>query len=285
MYLGWLIYEKKDMLENKGYIDWFINEASKQQMKLKLILREDMVYGIRNNKRYIHNNSIKDLPDFAVVRTIEPLLSIHLEAMKIVVFNNSTISEIANDKAVTHQKILDLNIPMVHTIFFKRNHLLPNPPLSYPFIVKATKGRGGNEVYWIESEKDWIQLLKIPLAEDLIIQETNVQVGKDMRVFVVGKEIIGAVLRFSTTDHRANFKLGGSATFIELNEQQIDIVMKIVNAFDFGMIGIDFLINAKGHLIFNEIEDIVGSRTLSAVTEINILEAYCTFIKEKLDAL
>ena len=56
--------------------------------------------------------------------------------------------------------------------------------------------------------------------------------------------------------------------------------MKIVHAFDFGMVGIDFLIGQDGHLYFNEIEDIVGSRTLSHVSDLNILKEYVTYIKD-----
>lgn len=285
MYTGWLIYEEKDMLENSPYIDWFIDEARNQQLDLKLVLRENLTYGINQNGRYIHSSSGESMPDFAIVRVIDSQLTRHLEALNVKTFNNSFISETANDKAITHQLIHNLGIPMVHTVFLKKRFLKPVPPLDYPFIVKSTKGRGGTEVYWVSNKEEWHNLINTPLAEDLIAQETNVQVGKDMRVFIIGKEIIGAIMRSSTSDYRANFKLGGSATFVELNKNQINLVMKIVDAFDFGMVGIDFLIGHNNELIFNEIEDIVGSRTLSATTDINILEKYCIFIKEKLSAL
>lgn len=52
------------------------------------------------------------------------------------------------------------------------------------------------------------------------MQPTAVQMGKDLRVFVVGKEIIGAVLRESTTDFRANFTLGGDARLYSLNDSE-----------------------------------------------------------------
>ena len=280
MKTGWLIYEKQDAIDNKAYIDWFISEAHQQQIRLTLILRENITYGLKDGKRFVQTTEDDALPDFMIIRTIEPLLTVHVEKMGVHTFNPSTVATIANDKALTHQHILDLAIPMVHTLFFKK-HLLPTtPPLRFPFIVKATGGRGGQEVYWIDSTATWHALRQRDLATDLVIQETNVQVGKDIRVFIVGKKVIGAVLRESKTDYRANFKLGGQAIWYDLSESEYETVMKIVHAFDFGMVGIDFLIGQDGHLYFNEIEDIVGSRTLSHVSDLNILKEYVTYIKD-----
>lgn len=59
------------------------------------------------------------------------------------------------------------------------------------------------------------------------------------------------------------------------------MIQKIIDHFDFGLVGIDFLIGHDGELIFNEIEDVVGSRTLSEISDINLLEKYVTFIKTK----
>jgi gamma-F420-2:alpha-L-glutamate ligase len=119
-------------------------------------------------------------------------------------------------------------------------------------------------------------------AADIIVQACNVQLGKDLRVFVVGEEIIGAVLRESSEDFRANFKLGGSARLYQLNETEEKMIRKIMHYFHFDMAGIDFLIGLDGELLFNEIEDVVGSRILSMVRGANILAAYVAHIKKRL---
>lgn len=67
-----------------------------------------------------------------------------------------------------------------------------------------------------------------------------------------------------------------------LNKTEIRTIQKIIDAYDFGLVGIDFMFTEDGKLIFNEIEDAVGSRTLSMLTDINILEAYISYIKEKI---
>src|SRR5699024_4006893 len=101
-------------------------------------------------------------------------------------------------------------------------------------------------------------------------------------VFIVGKEIIGAVKRISKRDFRANYTLGGSVKWYALQPHEREMIKRIITHFDFGMVGIDFLVNEDGGILFNEIEDIVGSRSLSKVSDVNILRKYVTFIKHTL---
>lgn len=280
---GWLVYNKKDREDNHDYIAWILNHAKKESLNLELVIREDIIIGIKEDKRYVSYKGKTDIPDFAIVRTIDPLFSAHLEALGVRVFNNAKVAYITNDKGLTHHYMEQLNVPVVTTIFTKRDHLhAEKAPLDFPFIVKSAKGRGGSEVYWVNDQNEWQEMLRGTLPEDLIIQATNVQIGKDLRVYVVGKKIVASVLRTSETDFRANFRLGGNAAVYELTDEEEALVMKIVNHFDFGMVGIDFLIGLDGKLLFNEIEDIVGSRMLSALTDVNISYQYLKFIKKSL---
>ncbi len=280
---GWLIYSKKDALENSSYIDWFIEEARLQNLNLLLVLREDLTIGLINNEHTIqlHQNQV-DLPHFAVVRTIEPLLSLHLEMCGIKVFNSSKISNLCNHKSLTYLEMNKLHIPIVDTILIRKDNMSEHPPMSFPFVVKEATGRSGKQVYFIRTKQDWEQCYQKLSTTDLVIQSAQVQPGKDVRVFVVGKEIIAAVLRENKHDFRANFKLGGTATWYPLHDKQIAMIYKIINHFDFGMVGIDFLIDVDGKFMFNEIEDVVGSRILSAVSDINILKKYVSHMKSKL---
>lgn len=283
MKIGWIIYRKADTLGNEGYIQWFIDEAKKQDIDLRFILREQLTVGIINDKTEILKDGKAEKPDFAIIRTIDPLLNLHFETAGIPVFNSSEISRIANDKALAHHYVQQLDVPMNDTLFLHTDLLKQTPPLEFPFVLKQTGGRGGKEVYWVGSQQDWTSLLpKLP-PTNLIAQRTNVRQGKDLRVFVVGDEVVGSVLRESDADFRANFKLGGKATFYNMNAKNLEPVQKIIDRFDFGMVGIDFLIGNDGELLFNEIEDIVGSRTLSATSNINILEKYVALIKERIE--
>ncbi|GAB3050170.1 ATP-grasp domain-containing protein [Virgibacillus ainsalahensis] len=280
---GWLIYSMKDAEKNMRFVQWFMEEAKLQYISLELVLREEIAIGITGNERTITNryqNVTK--PDFAIVRTIEPLLSVHLESCGITVFNPSSVAMICNDKALTHHTMNDLGIPMMDTFFLQKNNLSETAPLSFPFVVKESGGRGGEQVHFIQNQNDWVRCTTCLATSNIIAQSSNVQLGKDLRVFVVGEEIIGAVLRENKNDFRANYMLGGSAQLYKLGPLERSLVHKIISHFNFGMVGIDFLIGLDGDLIFNEIEDVVGSRTLSKVSDINIVRKYISYIKDDL---
>lgn len=283
MLTGWLIYSKQDIKRNKSYIEWFIEEAEKQQVKLTLLVRENMQVGLQEGKIYLtYQNENVSLPDFAVVRTVEPLLNMHLESLGLRVFNPFEVSDLCNHKMKTYYAMTKLNVPIMNTMMVKRNHLTEIPPSPYPFVIKESTGRGGGQVHFIEKEEDWKEIYNNFTTEDLVLQNTDVQKGKDLRVFVIGKEIISAVLRVNEGSFHANYSLGGSARKYELNDDEKQLINKIVQAYPFDLVGIDFLVGYDGQLIFNEIEDVVGSRILSAVTNINLLEKYVSYIKEQL---
>lgn len=250
-------------------------------MDMKLIIREELLVGIKKNRRVLLVNGQEvNIPDIAVVRTIDPLLSSHLESLGISVFNSAHVARICNHKGLTHHEIQKLSIPMVDTYFYTSGYLPEYPPLAFPFVVKNVHGKGGKEVFFIESKLEWSRQ-KEQLTHDIILQSSDVQLGKDLRVYVLGKDIVAAVLRESTGDFRANYTLGGSASLYRLNEYEKDMIRLICNHIDFDLVGIDFLISKNGELLFNEIEDIVGSRMLSKLVDINLLERYTEHIIEK----
>ena len=99
---------------------------------------------------------------------------------------------------------------------------------------------------------------------------------------MIGTEIIAAVLRTAKEGFKSNFSLGGEVSLYELSDSEIEIVNRIIGQFEFGLVGIDFIIGDDGELIFNEIEDVVGSRMLYQCSDINIVEKYLSFIRGKL---
>lgn len=130
---GWLIYTKADSIRNKSYIDWFIDEAKKQSIHLTLLVGEDLSIGIDQNKQVIYANGEEICADFAVVRTMEPLLNKQLELMGITVFNHSIISETFNHKAYGYLAIRQLGIPVPETYFFPEKWI--HPPCRLIFLL------------------------------------------------------------------------------------------------------------------------------------------------------
>ncbi len=278
---GWLLYTQEDYQKNASFAQRFLEKGNVGERTLELVFKDALFYGISNNQLYLSNSTGEalSLPDFIINRTIDPLFSKHLEYAGVRVFNSSLIAEICNDKARTYLEVSRLGLPMVDTLFLDRRTLLEKPlPFNTPLVIKTVEGRGGAEVYLAMRRDELVEILQKTTKQRFVAQRLCGAPGKDVRVFVVGKKIVGAILRRSKGDFKANFSLGGTAEGYKLNDREKALVMRVVDHFDFGMVGIDFIFDEKGGFLFNEIEDVAGSRTLSMTSDIDIVSEYLEHI-------
>lgn len=306
--LAWLVYYRDGAEHNRKYIEFYMDEGKKLGIDFHLLLVEDITFGVRDGSLFLGYTSMashrsmdyhqsmlyypsKDsmtenqrLPDFVVFRAIYPLLSKHMELMGIPVYNNSFVSEICNDKAKTYQYLAKTGIPMVDSAFYKNCQLKDQLQVTDPTVIKAVDGHGGSQVFLLEDQmvEDYKadEVIKGIGNSDFVVQPLIGTKAQDLRVYVIGSKIIAAVLRTSREGFRSNYSLGGHVQLYQLSEKEEELVHTIIREFDFGLVGIDFIIDDRGELIFNEIEDVVGSRMLYRCSDINIVELYLKFILE-----
>jgi gamma-F420-2:alpha-L-glutamate ligase len=281
---AWLIYFREGADYNHRYIEFYKEEGRKLGMKIDLLIVEEITFGVDKNKWFLHYQG-KELPkpDFAICRAIYPLLNKQLEVMGIPVYNNSTVSEICNDKARTYQYLASTGIHMVNSTFYLNDQAESAlKKVTKPSVMKAVNGHGGSQVFYVNpGNENYDDILKGLNYSDVVLQPLTGSKHQDLRVYVIGTEIIAAVLRTAKEGFKSNFSLGGEVSLYSLSEEEIGIVNKIIEQFDFGLVGIDFIIGDHGELIFNEIEDVVGSRMLYQVSDINIVERYLKFLCNK----
>ncbi len=280
---GWIIYNKIDAKKNEWLISEYQAYASNNGIELKLIFADNLDFGIQNNQySLLYNNNNCTLPDFVICRCIYPLLNKQFELMGIPVFNNYHVSSICNDKRKTYLYLTDNNIEMMDTLFLNKKFIGSNKDFFYPSIIKSIDGHGGKEVYYVRNKEELTSVIENLKSDEFLIQKVASNIGTDIRVYVLGKNIIAAILRKSNHDFRSNFSLGGIPSLYTLSDNEIKIVQRIVDMFDFGLVGIDFIID-DGRIKLNEIEDVVGSRMLYKLTSIKTHELYINFIIDHLE--
>lgn len=282
---GWICYNRQDAIRNSRYIDFHIKEGKKLGMEIELIYIEELSFGVTSKGLYVtYEGKEVTHPDFAIVRMNYPLLSRQLEQMNIPVYNNSKVAAICNDKALTYQYVASSGVSMVPSRFVHRLFLDSLESEQRPFVVKSVSGHGGSQVFLVteDTTKEELEGIKEKLSDHVVVQPLIKGKGQDLRVYVIGNKVIGAVLRTAKEGFKSNFSLGGNARFYELNQQEKETVDKILSLFEFDLVGIDFIIDEEGNLIFNEIEDVVGSRMLYSCSDINIVALYLAYIKKDL---
>ena len=121
-----------------------------------------------------------------------------------------------------------------------------------------------------------------PFENGFVYQKPASDLGKDLRVWLIGGKIEAAILRESKNDFRANFCLGGRASLYLLSDEEKRLIYKIASLIKYDYIGIDFVFNS-GKIVFNEIEDSVGARMLYSLTDIDIIKRFCGHIIHEME--
>ncbi|MFR5875564.1 MAG: ATP-grasp domain-containing protein [Eubacterium sp.] len=197
--------------------------------------------------------------EYVINRTNDYKIAQYYEQRGVRVFNPSAFSILANNK----QRCYD---------FMEQNgvEVMPTRYSRPPFVKKPVDGHGGQGVVMCSSPDDY--------DENMVCQKPASDLGRDLRVWVIGGEIIASILRVSNTDFRSNYCLGGNAAVYNMNNEETKQVKKIISLLSGDYYGIDFVFN-NGKIVFNEIEDTVGARMVYDKTDIDIIRMYCNYIK------
>lgn len=273
---AWLIYDEERAAANRSYIQMHYETGERYGIRFQLLMDDEV-------KQILKQDTLAEYPDFAIVRTIAPNLSQNLENNSIPVFNPVFVSKICNDKGKTISYIKEnTTIPVIETYRYDNRQLSESLLQAYPeHVIKSVDGHGGKQVF--RTTDPFSRICQGIGGSDFIIQPFVRGEGKDIRVYVIGREIIGAVERTSPDGFRANFSLGGRVASRTLERKERQMTEEICRLFDFGMVGIDFILDEKGNFLFNEIEDVVGARMLyQCQPGIRLLEQYFAFIIDKL---
>lgn len=275
---GWLVYDRENIERNRFFIDRWMQAAARRGISLRLVQTGHISFGFEEGRAFLKEQLQQARPDFAVMRAAHPLLSAHLEAMGIPCFNSAKVADICNDKRKTHA-LLAGELPMMPTAFLTREAF--ENPFPYPVVVKGAHGCGGRSVYLARNEEEYLSALKKAAPDSLLVQPLCDRPGRDVRVYVLGNELIAAMLRYQDDDFRSNVGLGGGSRPAELTDELRGYVEKVMAHFDIGLVGIDFIFH-HGKLMFNEVEDAVGTRMLYMHTQRDIAADYLGLILSRI---
>ncbi len=278
---GWLIYDTEGIKRNKWFADEMIRCADRLDCRLSLKVTDTLKYGYTDGAlRFFENGMRAELPDYAIVRTIDPLLSSQLEMSGVRVFNSAYTSMICNDKRLTHLTLAKTNIPMTDTLFCDKRYFSAEN-ITYPCICKSASGHGGKEVFMVNDTKELICAIDRMAQNEFLIQKPASDLGIDVRVYVLGERVIMCAKRSSEYDFRSNFSLGGNASVTD-NEKIKEYAVKAARCVKADLVGVDFIYD-NGEPLLNEIEDVVGTRMIYSMSDIDICSLYSEYIKECLN--
>lgn len=302
----WMVYDREGLARNAAYVELYRKHSRRYGMDVTVVLADEVYRRVSEGER----------PACVFVRTMRPAVSEFLEAQGIPVFNPSEVSRVCNDKGRTLARFRErvLSVPSITLPagewqrvmetagsdaaavrrYFSRHFTYlafgewerVQVEEAEDFVLKTADGHGGSEVYSFCGEQERIRREEKKPGEKGIsgrnmVLQPLIKGGstyRDMRVYVIGKRIVAAVMRSSEKDFRANFSRGGQVELVTLNNGQREVADRIIREMDFGMVGIDFLFDREGRMVLNEIEDVAGARMLyECAPETDIVQQYLEY--------
>lgn len=259
-YLCWIIYNGN--LPEEKFIEmatWINNAAMEHAITSKLVKNNQLIPAIVDGKPDLVRSAGEPLPDFIIFFDKDVVLAKHLEMMGISVYNSAACIEVCDNKSLTYQALAGKGIPMPKTllapfVFHAHEDLEPfyraGDVLGFPLVMKEAYGSFGMQVYLVQNIQELLEKVKEMGNRPFLLQEYVVSSkGKDIRLNVVGDQVVASVMRISETDFRANVGNGGQMINYEPTAYEKELAIRSSQLVGADFAGVDLLIGENGPLV------------------------------------
>lgn len=220
---------------------------------------------------------VRMMPPGSLEQVVFRMDALHrLAAAGVPILNPPPAIEAAVDKYLTLARLEAAGLPVPPTWAGESvaEALVAFETLGGDAVVKplfGAEGRGLVRVSDVELARRAFQTLA-RLGAVLYVQRFITHPGYDLRAFVLGDRVIGAIRREATGgDWRTNVAVGGIATAVDLDPDTRDLAVRAARAVGARAAGVDLLPDTEGgRLVVIEVNAVPGWRALSGVTGVDV---------------
>ncbi len=154
--------------------------------------------------------------------------------------------------------------------------------VTYPIIVKKSESSKGKGVFKCTSKQDVLNLLRDENLKvgELLFQEF-IQYSGDVRVFVVGEKILGAMRREPQEGQwKGNVAQGASAYPIEISDEVKKLALDVVKLQNAEIRGVDIMLPKSGPVLI-ETNSAPQFKGFESSTGVNVGKEIVEYIEEK----
>lgn len=253
----WLLYKASYDTNEANPATRMYDEMIKNEIACELKFID--YFTISNNILYYKNELITNYPYLVFMRGRDEVLLAYFEANKVKTINSAFCTEYCKDKWLNYKILAENNILQPYTEQLSNlEYEEYQKKFSNEFIIKNKYGSQGTEVFLIKNKEEYNKLINNIEVKDYIIQKyIKESYGKDVRAYVIGDEVVGAILRKNDNSFMSNIAQGGLSYSYTLTEDEKQQVLKIAKILDGKIISVDFLITENG-LLFCEANSNAG---------------------------
>ncbi|WP_343208869.1 RimK family alpha-L-glutamate ligase [Anaerolentibacter hominis] len=227
----------------------------------------------------------EDRPEFVLFWDKDIRLARALEEAGIPVYNSAGAIEACDDKSLTHQILYKAGIPMPETILapmtygnigYSNLDFLRKPAerLGFPMVVKECFGSFGQQVYLVHSMEELESCVLGIGARPMLFQRFIASsFARDIRLQVVGDQVVAAMYRYSDTgDFRANISNGGKMKPYTPDEAEKELAVTSCRALGLDFAGVDLLFGPEGKPLVCEVNSNAHFKNIFTCTGVNVAD-------------
>ena len=197
----------------------------------------------------------------------------------------------SRDKLLAHQLLSDAQIGMPLTAFAsspKDTKELINLSGGAPVVVKLLQSTQGRGVVLAETKKAAESLIDAfrGLDADFLVQQFIAEArGADVRCFVIGGRVVGAMRRKAAEgDFRSNLHRGGSSERVKLTKLERDTARRAAKVLGLKVAGVDILQSDSGPKVL-EVNSSPGLEGIESTTGIDVGDRIYEYLESKVRPL
>lgn len=151
--------------------------------------------------------------------------------------------------------------------------------LGFPLVLKEAFGSFGKQVYLIKNKAELAEKLAEVGFKDVLLQQfVSSSFGKDVRVNVVGGEVVACMLRYNDGDFRSNISNGGKMRKTQIPREWENAAINACAALNLDFAGVDVMFGAQGEPIICEVNSNPHFRSTLECTGVDMSERIIDYI-------
>lgn len=286
---GWIVYNGHLATDRfLEFANYFHDAAKMKGIATKVIKNNELLSFLATNKVKLLKTDEQGLPDFVIFTDKDIYLARQLELLGIRVFNSAEAIHVSDDKILTYQVLAQHDLPIPETIIAPKTFYKPErldqryvdqiiETLGFPHVIKEAFGSFGEQVYLVHDREKMLQKINELHNKPYVFQQyIYTSYGKDLRLHVVGDEVIASMFRQTKNDFRATadgVRLGYDPT-----EEEIELAIAATKAIGADFAGVDLLYGPDGSRIICEVNSNAHIGRLHKSSGINVAPAVIDYI-------
>lgn len=214
-----------------------------------------------------------------------------LEHAGVPVVNSSRIIGLCGDKLLTTLALRDGGLPTIPALA----GLTPDAVLDeldgfgYPAVVKPLTGSWGRLAARLHDHEQAEALLEHraalsgPQHQITFVQQYVDKPDRDIKAYVFGGEVVGAIYKVRHDHWRTNTARGGRAEVCPLADDLVKVLRSTADAIGEGVLGVDVIEDRDGRLHVNEVNHTPEFHGAIEVLDVDLVGAYVDYVMSRLE--